>query len=245
MCSITKQQILYTVRVSFFLLIGFSRTVTAQDPVSDLRELGRMYASATSMSMKVEFKVNSSVGNTGSSSAPVKGWMKWNGRNFISFMGGKTTLSNEHCSMMLLQDQKMILYNRPLSLTDKGAKPGADIIDSAFFAGKKITYLPSPEGQKKIEITFAEKSKSPYDKMEVTYIPKKELTEVVYYYKPGAMGTEGPSSSIIKYSDVIFNGAIAETDFSESTYIRKKGKVVEPQDAYKNYKVVDQRISKR
>jgi hypothetical protein len=224
-------------------LLLLSSCLCAQDAAGELKELGRIYQHSAAFSMKVEMNLRG--GNIPAKASPgaIKGWMKKSGRNYLSSMAGKTTLSNHSCIVVVLEDQKVILYNAS-GKDSVSTDPLVGMRDSMFYANTQISFMQAPPGKKKVELKYNKDSGSAYRKIEITYLPGQYMEEIVFYNKTDAKEASVPDEVHIRYYDVKMNLATDESEFAETNFIRHTKKGLEPVDRFKDYQVIDQRDQK-
>lgn len=224
------------------LPVFYISTVSAQTPQADLRKMTAMYRSAKSYSMDITARFYSTEPGTAVQSHTGKACKS--GSNYFSQMLNRTTIYNSRCRMLVDEEQKLILFNKPNKKEVNSIEPEEQLfMDSVFYATAKVRYISQDAVRKKIEV----KTKSgEFDRMELVINAQTyALEQVVYYYAQNtANGVAGYSKTEISYTNIGINKPIPDSLFSEKKYIDRIKNKLTGVGRYATYKVVDQSNTK-
>ncbi|HXC03313.1 MAG TPA: hypothetical protein VNZ86_01100 [Bacteroidia bacterium] len=231
-------RILLIARLSlFFFVFSSFKTDEGKQGKEDLVKMNMKYGQSKSMSMHIAVKVFE---NKSQASDPTvySGIMKKSKEGYYSSLKGLTTLMNDHCSLLVDDNQKLIVYGTgsAKNMNAFQEKDIAPMLDSMLYKNNKVELKSSGAGSKVYQITTG--TGSFYEKMEVRLgVPNYTLDEIIYYYKTTE---EAPGSKVVvSYSSVNLDAPLSSSDFSEKKFVEKKGSRFVGIGKYAGYKIID------
>ena len=227
----------YLTLAGFFFCCGIS-IAQKKDSKADLLKMNETYSRANSYSMNIAVRVFE--GKSASTEPTAySGIVKKSNDGYFSSMKGISVIVNDHCSILVDDNQKMIVYGTSAGKNPKQKDPGTQfspVLDTALFNKNQIELKSYGNGQETFKVLTP--GNEFFEKMEVTLdISSYTLSEIIYYYK----SSEDISGSkvIVNYSDVKLNKAMSASVFSERAYIEKKGDKLHGIGKYVGYKLLD------
>lgn len=233
----------YKIYILITMLILFVQSsLLSQTPQADLQRMTKVYRDAKSFSMDITARFYSKSADAENTVQTGKACRSED--SFFSQLMGRTTIYNNRCRLLVDEQQRLILFNKPYKKEDASVSPEEQLfMDSAFYATAKLKYISQDAQHKKIEIKTGTNT---FERMEVTINAKTfVLEQVIYYYaEKSENGVAGYTRSEITYTNVLVNKPIAETVFSEKKYIARVKNTLAGVGIYAAYKVIDQTQTK-
>lgn len=229
-----KERVLITISLLFAL------TGHTQQERNWLLDMSKNYRDAKSCSMSIKVGYYSSFND----SAPLlmrNGVVCFGGKYYRSNLMGKTVISNENCSLLIDENQKVIVRGAPINYTKKDTSIQAPtveaLLDSGLFKNSDVKLTAQQGNTRSIKI-IPKGGLYNYIVMDVD-IADHTLTRMVYVYKP-AEGETQSAKVIITFSDVRINVDLNENDFSEKNFITKSKGSYAGTGKYAAYEFIDQ-----
>ncbi|MGD1844289.1 MAG: outer membrane lipoprotein carrier protein LolA [Salibacteraceae bacterium] len=221
------------------VVLGFVATTWAQSAAETLAAVQQTYANAEGMHL--EFQVNLFSRNSGTLLQKQAGSIQQHDQAVRMNYNGTTVIQNRNCHVLVDAAHQCVIYQNPLEKQDKknAADPNPNaLLDQWVSADNPPVWANDASGNLR---TIRLNLQDPYyERIEITVDTRKKVIQnfVVFYRDIDEISLERAE---ITYSKVELNPRLPKSTFSEKSIVKAQGKQLELTDAYRQYKLIDQR----
>lgn len=232
-------------RILCFAFLLSPACIRAQNAAEDFRKVNAAYEAAGVMSMEVDYFLY----EDHKSIAPFEkqtGTYLRSGSSSLMRLSGIETLVNKQYLLVCDHNDKMIL------LGDPGASAQPSDMDPAALLKicSAVRFAKQDNGTLVYRLEFDKTSLSEYSVLEISIDPSSFfITKLVMYYRFESVLREernAPATTPrleIVYRQIKTNVKIKGDEFSESRFIKGKGKDVVCNEKYSEYKLINQKLT--
>jgi hypothetical protein len=223
-------------RAIIFFIFIFHTAIALCGELEDLKKAGLSVFSTETFSASVSVRAYQGK-NDVKPAKTYSGTIHRDSKNFRTTMFGKTSLYNTQCSMLIDEQEKVIIYDKPVS--DAKNKTPEILLPNSFYSNNyKYSYLINNSSRKRIAIV--PKESSVYEKIEVEINPVNNMiVQIIYFFADISSNAQMFHKIQVDYTSVSLSAKIPGEVFSEKKYVQvNKGSLVASGN-YAGYTVYD------
>ena len=220
-----------------FFLSGFAKAFS-QNYKDDIIKMNEKYQDV-SYRMNVEMKI--SYRNTSEASVVEKGIVKKQQDNYYSDFGDKITLKNKKYNVMVLKDEKLLIYMELVTNTNATNLSDEQMDYLTLFKtdtnnlDNYIKLITSSKESKTYEIHLKQNG---IEKMHLKMSAEHVMQQVTYFYEKS---DGNPIKEVVlTYSNVVINPKFSLSEFSEKQFFTIKNNKAISSEKFKNYTIQKQ-----
>ena len=220
----------------------YSVVYWGQTAAEDFKKISSAFGNNQNISMNIEYNVYEnhaakiSIDNQ-------KGFYRRNGSSICNRLMNYESLTAEGKTLIVDESERKITIGKASKVPMPG--PASIDIEKSISLFGKITLSDISRNEKCYHLTLKKNAAAFYEKIEVYFNPQTyTVSRMVFYYSRAvdfSGGTKAQKPRVeLQFNDVVTKPRFSDDEFSFSRFVVKKGKLYQPSEKYKGYKVIEQ-----